>query len=267
MNRCVYLLNSTPKYYWILPLHCLLLRRYAPNLTWPIVLATEEPTHPICKELEKTYGVQLLILPENKAGFLDSRAEALRLLRQQELYTYVFPIQEDFLLDRTPQYSMIQEAVQMMEQDSKLASVRLMPSPGPKGAPLPNQTRWAPLSIEYDTYGFSFQATLWRLDACAEWYRLLTEKLTRDWPPESTTPVQRKRIELVGNFAENADGQVFFWKFSMQHAFWHAAWVRSGDWSNAVYLCPWPYRPTAIVNGLTATWAVELAKREGVPFT
>jgi hypothetical protein len=32
-----------------------------------------------------------------------------------------------------------------------------------------------------------------------------------------------------------------------------------------VYLSPWPYRPTAIVQGRLEPWAAELGKREGVP--
>ena len=44
MNRqdiCI-LINSTPKYYYLLPLHLTLIRRYAPFLHWPIYFATEE---------------------------------------------------------------------------------------------------------------------------------------------------------------------------------------------------------------------------------
>jgi len=229
------------------------------------VLATEEPEHPICKQIEKEYGVQLLVLPPEKAGFLDSRAEALRLLANQKRYNYVFPIQEDFLLDRAPHVDKLEEAFSIFERNPEIASIRLMPCPGPKGAALPSAPNWAPLSIEHDTYGFSFQATLWRLDACETWYRRLTEKLHREWPSESTTPQQKKRIEILGNFAENSEGQAFFWKISMDHGYTHLAWVRSGEWSNAVYLSPWPYRPTAIVSGVIALWAIELAKREGVP--
>jgi hypothetical protein len=43
----------------------------------------------------------------------------------------------------------------------------------------------------------------------------------------------------------------------------HLAWPREGAHPNAVYLCPWPYRPTAVVRGLFESWANELAKREG----
>jgi hypothetical protein len=45
----------------------------------------------------------------------------------------------------------------------------------------------------------------------------------------------------------------------------HVGWKRAGPWSNAVYMSPWPYRPTAIVQGRLEPWAAELGKREGVP--
>ena len=39
------LVNSTPAYYYILPLFFTMLRRYAPDLEWPVYLATEELEH------------------------------------------------------------------------------------------------------------------------------------------------------------------------------------------------------------------------------
>ena len=61
-NNVAYLINSTPKYYYILELHLVLLRRYAPNLKWPVYLATEEPDHPVCKLLQEKYEVEILVL-------------------------------------------------------------------------------------------------------------------------------------------------------------------------------------------------------------
>ena len=45
---------------------------------------------------------------------------------------------------------------------------------------------------------------------------------------------------------------------------YHLAWPRTGSWSNAVYLCPWPYRPTAVTRGNLEPFAKELFQREGV---
>jgi hypothetical protein len=38
---------------------------------------------------------------------------------------------------------------------------------------------------------------------------------------------------------------------------------RIGSWSNAVFLSPWPYRPTAVEKGVLQPWAKEMIKREG----
>ena len=38
---------------------------------------------------------------------------------------------------------------------------------------------------------------------------------------------------------------------------------RAGPWSNAVFLSPWPYRPTAVEKGVIQPWAKEMIKREG----
>jgi hypothetical protein len=56
MEYCAYLVNSTPKYYYMLPLHFALVKRYASWLQMPLYLATEEPNHPMCQEV-KAMGV------------------------------------------------------------------------------------------------------------------------------------------------------------------------------------------------------------------
>ena len=257
MNKCAYLVNSTPKYYGMLPLHFALIKRYASWLDMPLILATEEPDHPICQEV-KAMGVEILPLQAAEAGFLDSRAAALEQLALSGRFTMVLPMQEDFLLEREADPNALHEAVELL---GSCASVRLMPCPGPGGSLLKNALDWALLTPETDTYGFSFQATMWRLDACLNWYRALRGKLEAEWPRATTPADQRRHVEIRANFAENADGQRFFWA----QGGLHVGWKRQGAWSNAVYLSPWPYRPTAIVQGKLEPWAAELGRREGVP--
>jgi len=265
MDRVAYLVNSTPAYYYLLPLHFTLLRRYAPFME-NLFLATEVPDHPICVQVEKYHGVKLIPLDTANAGFLESRAAALQQLSLTAKFTYVIPVQEDFLLDRVPDLGALTEALTTVEDsDGIIASARLMPSPGPKGSPLTSRPLWAGMTPTTDEYGFTFQATLWCLDACYSWYRALTQKLELEWPVATTPPEQRKHVEIRANFAENAAGQQFFWKFFKERRQVHIGWVRAGPWSNAVYLSPWPYRPTAIVQGRLEPWALELGKREGVP--
>jgi hypothetical protein len=223
-----------------------------------LFLATEEPDHPICQEV-KAMGVELIPLKASEAGFLESRAAALEQLCLSGRFLMVLPMQEDFLLERDPDPAAILEAVQLLRDSC--ASVRLMPCPGPGGAVLKKAPDWALVTPETDMYGFTFQATMWRLDECMKWYRSLCDKLEKEWPRATTPPDQRRHVEIRANFAENPDGQRFFWK----QGGLHVGWKRAGAWSNAVYMSPWPYRPTAIVQGRLEPWAAELGKREGMP--
>ena len=261
MERCAYLVNSTPKYYGILPLHFTLLRRYG----WegmPLFLATEEPNHPVCKQLAAD-GVELIVLDAADAGFLDSRRAALAALQRFGDFDYVIPVQDDFLLDRAPNMTALLDAMKMIV--GPIVSARLMPCPGPGGLTMKSGPSWAGLTPQTDTYGFTFQATMWRLDACLDWYTALCAKLEAEWPVATTSVDHRRFIEVKSNFAENPEGQKFFWEFFRGRKQVHVGWRRAGPWSNAVYLCPWPYRPTAIVQGKLEPWAAELGKREGVP--
>jgi hypothetical protein len=265
LDRCVYLVNSTPKYFYLLPLHFALLNRYggAQGRVLDKALATEEPDHPIVKRVEREFDVRIIPLKKEDAGFLDSRRAALAALDAEGKWDYVLPVQEDFLMDRTPGWNWIENgATFWLEPKHKVASVRLMPCPGPQREQA-DAAAWWELFEGWDTYGFTFQATLWRLDACLDWYTLLCRELEAAWPVATTASAKRIEVEVRGNFAENPDGQQLFWKWSRSAGWRHTAWRRAGPWSNAVYMSPWPYRPTAIVKGRLEPWARELAEREG----
>lgn len=267
LERTVYLVNSTPKYYSLLPLHFALLRRYGGlKMVMDVVLATEVPDHPIVRQVAADYDVEVLPLRAEDAGFLDSRAAALRTLAATGRWDYVLPMQEDFLLDRAPPLLKLGVGVgaywYLQREEEGVASVRLMPCPGPVG-PGSELTQYWDLQAGRDTYGFTFQATLWRLKDCADWYTTLCAALEREWPRATTPPAKRIEVEVRANFAENAAGQRLFWEWSAARGLRHKAYVRAGAWSNAVYLSPWPYRPTAIVKGRLEPWARELAQREG----
>lgn len=258
----------------MLPLHFALLRRYSPLKSGllSIVLATEVPDHPIVKQVARDYEVEVLEIPAADAGFLDSRRAALeRLLAAAPArgWEFVLPVQEDFLVDRPPPLLHMKEdhgPYELLKAGKGVASVRLMPCPGPQHV-WNDKANYFELSPAHDTYGFSFQATLWRLDACTSWYQRLCEALETAWPRATTPPAKRIEVEVRANFAENADGQRLFWAWSAAErdgaGVRHEAYRRAGPWSNAVYLCPWPYRPTAIVRGKLEPWAEELGRREG----
>jgi len=240
---CAYLINTTPKYFYLLPLHITLLHRYAPSLKWPIYIATEAP-----ELLPPLENVKILRLPMEAEGFLDSRAVATKLLPPN--IKYVFPIQEDFLLEGRPMEKEIAAAFEALEE---VLSVRLMPCPGPKGDTFFNEFKV--LDFMKDSLVFTYQATIWKRDAYQTFMNTLLHKL------EGKSHAEKNRIGIKVNIAENADGQRILKKLFPDGI--HVSVIRQYPHSNAVYLCPWPYRPTAVVQGVLEPWAVDLAKREG----
>ena len=240
---CAYLINTTPKYFYLLPLHIALLERYA-SLAWPIYIATEAPE--LLPQLPA--HVKILRLDIANEGFLDSRAEATRLLPPE--INYVFPMQEDFLLEGRPMEQEIAAAFDALQED-EICSVRLMPCPGPKGKELYNGFKVLDFAIEMV---FTYQATLWNRDAYQTFMNTLLHRL------KGKSQAEKNRIGIKVNIAENADGQRILKDLSDSL---HLSVIRQYPHPNAVYLCPWPYRPTAVVQGVLQPWAIELAEREG----
>lgn len=242
----------------MLHLQLLMLRRYASKLKWKVFFATEEYTNPVVETLKKTYDIEILPLEDSETGFLESREAALRKLPKQ--YKYVLPLQEDFLLDREPMYDKLAEACRILDMDRNVASLRLMPCPGPmeKDPYYHPDMKWKVLT-EDDGMIFTYQATLWRTYDVHAYYKTLLVSIEKDFP-SAVTAEQKKNIALKMNCAETQYGQS---KLRETPLLLHLAWERAGSWPNAVYLCPFPYRPTAIVQGKVEPFALELSKREG----
>jgi hypothetical protein len=261
MNRTdiAYLINTTPKYFYLLPLHLTLLERYARGMGWPVYLATEVPlTHPMLIYIQQYFPrVTILPLTEEQEGFLESRAAATAALPSN--IQYVFPIQEDFLLERTPSWEWAQQAVELLDSYSSVQSLRFMPCPGPAGREEFGGTPWRILSYPEDSYLFTFQATMWRREAYEAYMDVLLQEIQKAFG-SPLTPQQKVEIQIRMNVAEVEFGQ----RLLVKQGGLHLAWPRQGVQPNAVYLSPWPYRPTAIVRGKLQAWAEELAHREGV---
>lgn len=260
---CAYLINTTPKYFYLLNLHITLLHRYAPTLAWPIYLATEAP-----ERLDPLPKVSVLRLPKNKAGFFESREAAVAML--PDTIKYVFPIQEDFLLEARPMEKEIAEALQILDADPQVSSLRLMPCPGPNALDR-CYGGWKILDFDVEMV-FTYQATVWRRAQYQTFMKSLLHKT------EHLDERQKIVAAIKVNIAEIAEGQMLLRNLSnpglpekekeqeKQQAL-HLAFPRSYSHPNAVYLCPWPYRPTAVVRGTLEPWASELAQREGVSLT
>ena len=253
------LLNSTPKYFYLLPLQLTLLKRYAPELHWPIYFATEALDHPVTIKLAAEFGVKILALPPSQAGFLESRQAALKKLPTSILY--VLPLQEDFLLDRKPDYEALKDALYILDTDRFVSSLRLNPCPGPHTSDLfySKEKAWKILG-EKNQYIFTYQATLWRRMDLQTFYSELLTQAGKIYT--NATEEQRKQLAIVQNIGEASFGQQLLQK-ALPNVL-HLAWPRAGPWSNAVYLCPWPYRPTAVTRGNLEPFAKELFEREAV---
>ena len=252
-----YLINTTPKYFYLLRLHITLLKRYAKYMKWPVYIATEEPNHFFIKEIQTLFpDVSILPLTQEQEGFLDSRAAACSLLPAE--IKYVFPIQEDFLLEARPLWGVFEHGLKILDRDSNVQSLRMMPCPGPRGKKTYNGTEWKVLQFGLDDYLFTYQATVWRRSAYQEYMDRLCSYLNS----MNLSQKEKNKIAITDNIAEVKFGQELL--VSMDEAALHLAWPREGEHPNAVYLAPWPYRPTAVVRGRLMDWAVDLAARERV---
>jgi hypothetical protein len=274
--RCAYLINTTPKYFYLLPLHISLLHKYAEYTQ--VYIATEAPELLPWEEFSKygLSGIQVIKLSLDKEAFFDSRAEAVRLL--PESIKYVFPIQEDFLLEGRPMEHVINQAFALLDENLNLSSVRLMPCPGPKGVnkfnaplfprtevagpPLNHMNRWLVLDNKSDPIIFTYQATIWRRGDYLAFMKALVAYCDSRNSSKSNRSKSQNNLAIKINLAEIEAGQLLLLKTLPNKI--HIAWPRDGDHPNAVYLCPWPYRPTAVVRGVLEPWAIELAKREEV---
>ena len=273
--ECAYLINTTPKYFYLLPLHIVLLRRYAEGMKWPVYIATESPQ--LLPLFDKS--VSIIVLDQTESDFLTSRSSAVRKL--PESIRYVFPIQEDFLLEGRPMEGPIADALRILDTDQEVDSIRLMPCPGPYsiesygGPKAPYSTEqtslgpypWKLLQYPLDRLIFTYQATLWRRHAYQSYMDALIATI-----PTHFTQAQKNRVGIKINLAEVEQGQKILLGLlpgkqekKQKQKQKHLAWPRSGPQPNAVYLCPWPYRPTAVVQGGLELWATQLAEREEIP--
>ncbi len=262
-----YVLNSTPKYFYLLPLHFGLLRRYAKNLKWPLYFGTEVPDHEGLKAFKEE--MKIIELEETEKYFLESRYATVKKL--PETIEYIFPIQEDFLLERYPDEKAIEEAIEILDTDQSVASIRLMPCPGPREDDVyyKSSTKYKVLG-KLNTIFYTFQATLWRRKAFEDFYEEILkhcDPYKMDFVPQPiqhyTYEQKKKFIEVDRNISENPFGQGKFREILGTYN--HLAYAREHPSPNAVYMCPWPYRPTAVEKGILGTWVPELAKREGFP--
>jgi hypothetical protein len=252
---CAVLVNTTPKFFYLLEAHFGLLRRYGEGLDWPVYLATECPTDPVVERVSKKYNVKILPLLEKDSDFLESRLVAVNMLPPE--IKYVLPLQEDFLLERPgPDMKALNNALEILNVDESVKSIRLMPCPG-SSAREGFWGVWKKLLPE--DMKFSYQATIWRREVYSNYFARLIQQGRGLYPDFDKKMWNNYAIRV--NPAETHPG--FFLLKTLYPDGVHLCWPRKGAWANAVYACPWPYRPTAVVKGVLQPWAEELMVREG----
>ena len=253
---CAILINTCPEYFYILETHLTLLRRYGPNLKWPVYLATENPNDFIIRKLKNAFNINIISLDNEQSDFFESRIAAINALPPD--IKYVLPIQDDFLIERPgPNISALNNALEILDNDRDVLSIRLMPCPG-SSAKEAYSGIWNKLLPE--DLQFSYQATIWRRDVYHVYMVRLIQQRIQFYPDMERSKYNHYAINI--NPAETHPGlQLLKLMYPMG---FHLCWPSVGTWANAVYQCPWPYRPTAIVQGTLQDWAVELAQREGL---
>jgi hypothetical protein len=261
MSWCI-LVNTTPKYMQYAEVQIACIRRYAPRLAQiPIFIATEvKATEGSCLESILSYrNTYHIHLESEESGFLESRLAGIGYLPDN--FDFVLPLQEDFWLDRAPDYQKLDEALTILREDPRVKSLRLMPSPGPHEDDKVYKGQWRILS-KYDVYRFTFQATLWRADIYKKFLERILKVASKDFSESGLPATDWAKYCIRANVAENLKGQEIFSEFMDLNSL-HLSIERENKNKNAVYLAPWPYRPTAVVQGSLEPWAKEFAKREG----
>lgn len=256
-NTCAIVVNTCPKYFYLLDGYFGLIRRYAEKLVWDVYLATEKPDDPTIVRCIQFYKLKLIKLEESQADFFESRVSAIDAL--PSTIKYVLPLQDDFLLERPgANIEALKNAIEVLEKNDNVLSLRLMPCPG-SSANTMYETNWK--KLEANDLHFSYQATIWRREVYTNYFKRLIQQGRYLYPTMSSSEWNSYAIKM--NPAETFTGLNLL-KLLYPNGI-HLCWSRIGRWANAVYWCPWPYRPTAVVQGVLQPWAEELIQREGFP--
>jgi hypothetical protein len=130
-----------------------------------------------------------------------------------------------------------------------------MPCPGPTGDVF--LEKWKEIVVDPYCY-FSLQAAIWSVPWLMRFFEGVVRRAT---PLISKYPqYSRNQFWLLVNPCETKVGT----DIAVELGGRFVGYPRIGRWSNAVYLSPWPYRPTAVEKGVIQPWATELLKREEI---
>jgi len=259
------LINTCPKFMYLIEAHIGLIRRYGSACKWPIYLAVGLKRDDRLELFCKINSVKPIYLDAADADFLQSRHVAMN--RLPDTIQYVLPLQDDFLLERPGLDSVaLTSALSILDHDPTVASLRLMPCPG-SSSKEPYTNGWQRLGGDQDL-PFSYQATIWRRSVYTDYMKALIKQGTEALMELDSTgcelPISSAKWNTYAIQTNPAETYIGIQLLkTLYPSMIHLCWARNGTWANAVYMCPWPYRPTAVVKGVLQPWAEELIRREG----
>jgi REP element-mobilizing transposase RayT len=242
-----------------------MLRRWWVHCDLPIYLACDGNL----QEYKDTYDINI-IEQEKDYGFVEGRVHALKLLEE---YDNVIMLQDDFIIERFVDNDTIHKLIEIMNNDKNIGCIRLMPCPGPKG-----KTHLFGNGIQLGEFErecwcrFSFQAAIWKREYYIRFFEELKEDIKKNiykstYKKDADALINDseywRKLWFKSNIAENRYGC----KFTLRYPEVLLGIIRDGEYSNAVYRSPIPYRPTAIVRGKLEDWAKDLFKRENINIT
>jgi hypothetical protein len=250
-------INTCPKYFYILETMFGLLRRYGSKCKWPVYLVTECWNNEKLLVLCIKYNIKILRIDETESDFLESRVAACKALPDE--IKYILPLQDDFFLERPGvDCAGLTDALSILDEDESVSSLRLMPCPGSTSKVI-YKGSWN--TMRDGDLLFSYQATIWRKTIYKGYLDRLITHCRENYPETTITRAEWNKYTISRNPAETAMGLTLLKSYYPTSI--HLCWSRKGTWANAVYDCPWPYRPTAVVQGVLQPWALDLIRREG----
>ena len=234
------IISSTKKcaYIWI-TFFSLLFKHWS-DCEYPIFFTSDDDENNNLEKLKNKFNINILKL-EKDLGFMPGYEYILNNIKDK--YTNAIFLQDDFLIEKKVDSEFIKKCVKIMESDSNIGYIRLMPCPGPKG----KKIKYGDITLGeirnnglLPGFSFSNQAAIYNIEFLSK----IISKIDYnpiEHPFHKAWGFERELTKKLEDF----DNQLL-------------GFIRKSPNANSVYDSPIPYRPTAIVGGKLEEWAKKL---------
>lgn len=223
-QKTAIVISSTSKFKYIWHTFLYRLRKYWPDCPYQIYFTSDGD----CQYLVDKYKINVF-QQKSDLGFLEGYRYVCHKISYK--YKYFILLQDDFLIEKDVKQNILAKYEDIMENNN-FGFIRIMPCPGPKG----ERKKFGDIELgrinKNEDYSFSYQTSLWKLD----YFLRITDPPIPRWDDFNMS----RKMKLDKNTEE-------LWGFIRPFKEW-----------NAVYKCPIPYRPTAILKGKLLDWAKPL---------